>query len=281
MTTGTIIIAAHNEAAVIESTLLALRVAADSGISIVVVCNGCTDETASIARATAVARVVELDVASKTAALRLGDQIAGDGPRIYLDADITMTSSAAIHVLDHLAVERSLAARPPVSFDYRGASWAVQRWYKTRERLPSIEHSLWGAGVYALSAQGRDRFDEFPDIVSDDLFVDSLFCESEVEIVPTTPVVVRTPQRLDDLLRILIRSYRTQGEVARPQGAISSTQRRQLVDIAGLIVRRPGQLPDAAVYCGIVLYARWRAHRTIATGWERDESSRQAQPSES
>ena len=143
---ASIVIAAHNESAVISRCLDALRdVIAGGTVQVIVVCNGCNDDTARIARSHAGVTVLELAVASKVAALRAGDRIAPTGPRIYLDADVVMTSRAALAVVEALRPGRALAARPPIHFDSTGAGWAVRRWYVVRERLPSIRTALWGA----------------------------------------------------------------------------------------------------------------------------------------
>ncbi|MET3769613.1 glycosyltransferase involved in cell wall biosynthesis [Marisediminicola sp. UYEF4] len=275
---GAIVIAAHNEEAVIARCLAALSSVIVSGAAqVVVVCNGCGDDTAAIARQFDSVEVVELEVASKVGALRTGDQLAVPGPRIYLDADVVMTGAAAMAVLSRLSTGGTLAARPPIRFDSTGARWPVRRWYEVRERLPSISRALWGAGTYALSIDGRARFGEFPDIVSDDLFIDSLFSEAETDIVDTDPVIVTTPRRTGDLLKILIRTYRTQGDVQRDDShiPISRGQRGQLRDILALVRRQPGLVLSAAVYAVLIFIARLRARfRSRQGAWERDNSSR-------
>lgn len=271
---GAVIIAAHNEESVIQRCLDSLAEAVAEGVRVAVVCNGCTDRTAELARRYAGVDVVELAVASKAAALRAGDRVAGSGARIYLDADVVMTSRAALDVLTELAEGPPFAGRPPVRFDYAAAALPVRRWYAVRERLPSIQGALWGAGCYALSPAGRARFDEFPDLVSDDLFIDSLFTPAETAIVDTDPVVVTTPRTTADLVRILRRSYRTQREV-RDTAGVSDGQRGQLRDIAGLLRRRPQQLADVIAYVAVILYSRLRARTAGPVGWERDDSSRQ------
>jgi len=275
---GAIVIAAHNEEAVLARCLAALSSVIVSGAAqVIVVCNGCGDDTAAIARGFDSVEVVELEVASKVGALRTGDRLAVPGPRIYLDADVVMTGAAAMAVLRILSTGAAFAVRPPISFDSTGASWPVRRWYEVRERLPSISRALWGAGTYALSVEGRARFGEFPDIVSDDLYIDSLFSPVEVEIVDTDPVVVTTPRRTGDLLKILIRTYRTQSDVQRDASRIpiSRGQRGQLRDISFLVRRERGLVVSAVVYAVLVVIARLRARLRPRHGtWERDDSSR-------
>lgn len=277
-TLGSIVIAAHNEAAVIGRCLDSLGPVIESGlVQVVVVCNGCIDDTARIARSRQKVTVLELTIASKAAALRAGDRAAAAGPRVYLDADVVMTAQAVIDVIRRLADGPALAARPPIRFDSTDARRLVRSWYTIRERLPSIQRTLWGAGTYALSEPGRARFLEFPNVVSDDLFVDSLFSESEIEIVDTDPVTIRTPRTSADLLRILTRTYRTQGDVARTaSGVVSPGQRNQLRDIKALVTGEPRLILAAVVYGAFVIVARTRARlRHGAVDWERDNSSRQ------
>jgi glycosyltransferase involved in cell wall biosynthesis len=279
---GTVIIAAHNEASVIARCLDSLAAAVEAGaVRVVVVCNGCTDATAQSARSRRGVVVSELPVASKAAALRAGDRLAAPGPRIYLDADVVLTSAAAIAVIEALGTGRALAGRPPVRFDTSGGSRLVRAWYTVRVLLPSIRRALWGAGTYALSTAGRARFDEFPDIVSDDLFIDSLFTGSETVIVDTDPVIVHAPRTASDLLRILVRTYRTQDDVLPRSGAgpVSPGQRGQLRDLASLIRRRPWLIVPSVVYVALILLARARARVGPAVvAWERDNSSREATP---
>lgn len=275
MSIGTIIIPAHNEEAVIGRTLAALSdVVSDGDVKVIVACNGCTDRTAEIARGFVGVEVVEVSSASKTAGLRAGDARATDGPRIYLDADVLLTARAARDLNSALS-HGDLAGRPPHRFDTTGASWVVRRWYRIRQDLPSISGALWGAGCYAMSADGRERFKEFPDIVSDDLFVDRVFAGSKTTIVDTDPVVVTTPRRTADLVRILRRSYRTQREVQSPTAGLSPGQKGQLSDLARLLRRDPSRTLDAVVYAVVVSYARLMASVGSAQRpWERDVSSR-------
>ncbi len=87
-----IVIPAHNEGRVIGRLLDELL--ADphaSGPDVVVVCNGCTDDTARVAAARGDrVRVVEIPVPSKHAALRAGDEHARGFPRLYVDADVVL-----------------------------------------------------------------------------------------------------------------------------------------------------------------------------------------------
>src|SRR5688500_11834554 len=102
MTGLSIIIPAHNEAAVVARTLnsiLGNRI--DRPLQIVVVANGCTDQTANVVRGFGdKVELVETPVGNKTHALNLGDRVARYDLRAYLDADIELSDNALQAVID-------------------------------------------------------------------------------------------------------------------------------------------------------------------------------------
>jgi glycosyltransferase involved in cell wall biosynthesis len=282
---GSVVIPAHNEQAVIAGCLAPLAPLAERGeLEIVVVCNGCTDATAEVARAFAGVRVVELPVGSKPAALRAGDRAVTALPRLYLDADVVLPPEAARRVLSVLSEDAParppapLAARPPVRYDATGSTRLVRRYYRARSRIPAVLGSLWGAGTYALSARGRARFSEFPDLVADDLWVDQLFAPGEVAVLDCPPVTVTAPTRTGDLLRVLRRTYRGKAEHhSRNPDTAYETSGGTARDLVRLARSGPSGFVDATVYLGLVLTARilFRLNRRGGS-WERDDSSRTA-----
>lgn len=275
---GSFVIPAHDEAAVIGRGLDRLLTSLGAGIEVVVVCNGCTDGTADVARqAGARVSVVELGAASKVEALRAGDRVATAFPRAYVDADVLVQGATVEAVFRRLGNGGALAARPPLVFYTFASSWFVRRFYRARSGLPAVMRSLWGAGMYALSAEGRARFDAFPAVVADDLFVDGLFRPDEVEVVRAQPVVVMAPTTAAGLLASLRRVYRGNRAAVRPVAAVDRPGTRDTVrDLVRLARRGKGELVDAVVYASAVLAARalsWR-HGRSEGHWERDESSR-------
>lgn len=275
--TGSIIIPAHDEASVILQTLEPLaELAAGEEIDVVVVANGCSDRTAELARTISGVHVLDLPEASKVAALNAAESVTDRFPRVYLDADIVAPAASVLAVLETLEGGAALAARPPFVYDTQGASWLVRAYYRARTRLPANNRALWGAGCYALSEQGRARFGSFPDLISDDYFVDSLFEESEKQVVPAAPVVVRTPRNVEALHRVLSRTYtgNTQLEdhvrAAGGDALPGSGNVRQLARTCGT---SPAALRDAAVYVAFAVAGRWIPTRR-RSAWHRDDSTR-------
>lgn len=271
---GSVIVPSYNEAAVIERTLAHLSpLAVDGYLELIVVCNGCVDNTADIARRVPGVRVIELEVGSKPAALNAGDEAATLWPRLYLDADIAMSPVAALAVLDRLAQGDILAARPAFRYDTTGASWLVRSYYRARQRIPQFKRALWGAGVYGLSQEGHQRLGVFPNITGDDLFVDTLFDSSQKVVVPTEPSVVRTPADAKSLLAILRRNLKAGTEDL--QSGHGPAARTSPASVRALVrsIRGPRSAFDVAVYAAMALVARRPGARNRGR-WERDESSR-------
>lgn len=272
---GSVVIPAHNEAAVIRRGLDALLAGFEPGeLEVAVVCNGCTDGTAALVRAAYPVEVIELAAAGKPAALRAGDDGATVFPRLYLDADVVLTATSARRVLARLRDGTVLAVRPPARYDTSGAGPLVRGYYRARALVPSAGAALWGAGVYGLSAAGRARFAAFPDVVADDLFVGQFFDAGEVEIVDTSPVLVRTPRTIGALLRVLRRVRQGNAEHHALTPAARRTAGGTVRGLLKAAAARPATAPDVAVYLAVTMLARVTCRLAPPAGWARDASSR-------
>ena len=150
-----IIIPAHNEVAVIERTLTALLDQAGPDDEVIVVCNGCSDDTAAVARRFAErVTVLETEVPSKTNALNLGDRAAGSFPRIYADADVSLGVGALKKIIRALESGRWLAVSPDPVMNLAGASWAVRAYYDIWLSLPYCRSGMIGAGYMPCLRKG-------------------------------------------------------------------------------------------------------------------------------
>ena len=275
---GAIIVPAYNEEAVIERTLAPLSQAAVDGFyELIVVCNGCVDHTADIARTVPGVRVIELTQGSKPAALNAGDDAATLWPRLYLDADIQISAGAVLDVLGRLGQGDVLAARPESRYDASDANALVRSYYRARRRVRQHKFAMWGAGAYALSAEGHRRLGSFPAVTGDDLLVDTLFDPTEKAVVATDPSVVKTPLDTSSLLAILRRNHKGSNELRVADQGVAARGKATGLDTAVAVVqtvRGPRSAFDAAVYLVMALAARF-GHRAEQR-WERDDSSRLA-----
>ena len=277
-----VVIAAHNEQDVLGRCLDTLLQAARPGeLDIVVVCNGCTDRTALVAREYGDAvRVIETPKASKTAALNLGDAVVSSFPRFYVDADVTLPLASVRRIAARLVEGDALAASPVMDIDLRGSSLAVRAYYRVWVRMPYVREGMIGVGVYALSEEGRRRFGEFPEVIADDGYVRMLFSSSERTRVDDAPVRIYAPERLSDLARIKTRSRlgRYQLRQRFPDLVARERTTKSYRNAMWTIIVRPWLWPAAMFYAAVQVQSRRRARKQFAAiadyVWERDLSSR-------
>jgi glycosyltransferase involved in cell wall biosynthesis len=278
-----VVIAARNEEDVVGRCLDALLGGAEPGqLEVVVVCNGCTDGTADVARTHGDdVHVIETSIASKTAALNLGDRRVSGFPRFYVDADVALPFASVQRIVGRLAEGDALAAAPAMEIDLQGSSLIVRGYYRVWKDLPYVREGMIGVGVYALSEDGRRRFDEFPDVIADDGYVRMLFSPSERVRVDDAPVRVFAPTRFRDLVRIKTRSRlgRYQLRQRYPDLVAGERTTKSYRRAAWRIVVRPWLWPAAVGYAAVLLESRRRAREQLTSiagyVWERDGSSRQ------
>ena len=276
---STIILPAHNESTVIAKTLESLLRQVEDGDEIIVVSNGCTDETEAIARSFEPRiTVINTPIPSKVNALNLGDQCARTYPRIYMDADITLADGALGVIKQTLASGQYLAVAPDPIMDLGGSSWAVKAYYDIWLSMPFCQSGMIGAGVYALSEEGRKRFDHFPDVIADDGFVRALFKEHERGKAIGAKSIVRAPATLYWLMKIKVRSRMGQMQLAnRYPELIKNEQKNHSGGILSTL-RYPFNWPKVIVYLYISVMSRILARRRLvniaAYQWEKDISSR-------
>lgn len=184
-----VIIPAHNEAAFIGgclARLLASEAPPGRGVEVIVAANGCTDATAQCAagwQADFAARgwrlvVLEDPVASKINALNMAGAVAKGAVLVYVDADVHVTPpliAGLAGVLDRQGAAYA-SGRPVIRVPRSGISRRYARFWM---RLPFMTGDAPGCGVYAVNAAGRQRWQQFPDIIADDTFVRLHFAPDE------------------------------------------------------------------------------------------------------
>jgi glycosyltransferase involved in cell wall biosynthesis len=190
-----VIIPAHNEAGFIAKTLDALLRSDLAGhdAQVIVVANGCTDETVEIARgfeeqARAAGwhfTLVDSAEGGKPLALDLGEAEATGGVLVYLDADVTVTPGligALARALDSEA-PRYGSGTPVIS---RSPSAITRAYARIWTRLPFFTSRAPGFGLFAMNRAGRARFGTWPRVRGDDAFARLVFAPEERVQVPDT-----------------------------------------------------------------------------------------------
>lgn len=276
---ASVVIPAHDEAQVIGRTLHGLLDWPGARrLDVVVVCNGCTDDTADVARRFAGVRVLEIPEPSKQQAVAVGNRVATTFPRVHLDADVTI-SGADLLVLARAVTGDVHAAAPARVLPLRQSSWVVRSYYRVWEQLPQVRDGLFGRGVIALSEEGQRRVDALPRVMSDDLAASEAFVAAERRIVDDAHVVVHPPRTTADLVRRRVRVV-----TGNAQASDLGIRRRSSVTTPSALLRMGARDPRVGVrlplFLGIGLVARWRSRRAVRAGdfttWLRDESSRAA-----
>lgn len=290
-----IVIPAHNEARVIGRLLDALLAGPAGaggarGADIVVVCNGCTDDTARIAGARPGVRVVEVPLPSKHAALRTGDEHARGFPRLYVDADVEIGAADVARLAAAVAAGSGvLAAAPGRDLPLAGCAWPVRAYYRVWQRLPAVREGLFGRGVIALSQEGHARIAALPPLMADDLAASLAFAPGERRVVEDARVTVHPPRTWADLMKRRVRADTSSAQLERHQADTAAGGPRQgdppsartsVADLRNLLRGEPWLLPHVAVFLTAAVAARRTSRKAIRSGdfgtWLRDESSRRS-----
>jgi glycosyltransferase involved in cell wall biosynthesis len=275
--TPTILIPAHDESRVIGRTLRHLQVGMRPGeFRIVVVANGCTDDTAARAREAAPgAKVIETPRPGKAHALNLGRMAAPAGAiLICLDADLEVTAEALRALIAPLQSGEALAAcgRMDVLTDLSAP--LVRAFYRGWRLNPYFGRGKFG-GLFALTSEGVARVFPLPPVTADDEFVRRSFTAEETAFVPDCVFNARAPRTLGSLLRVRRRSLRGARAVSRmgkpsPEGASA-------LGMAARVAARPAELPAFAVFVSVMAAVRVAIAvegRRPDARWERDLTSR-------
>jgi hypothetical protein len=277
-----IIIPAHNESHVIGRLLAQLVTpGGETEFDIVVVANGCSDNTAEIAASFGPAvRVISLPHASKHAALAAGSRAAARFPRVYLDADVELTAADVRALAASLAEPGVLAAGPRRVLALDASPWPVRWYYSVWNRLPEVRRGLFGRGAIAVGRPGYERIERLPALVADDLAVSLCFAPDERRIAAGAKVTVHPPRVVGDLVRRRIRAAESVAQLERTAPAPSASARTRVSDLGAILRREPGLAPQVALFLGVAVLARLGARRAISRGdysvWWRDDSSRAA-----
>lgn len=287
---GAVIIPAYNEAEFIDTALRALLSTGElSKVPVIVVPNGCTDHTATIAEKTLKsldvphqARVISLTEGSKIKAIRAAEAALPPGARLYLDADAICPAATAIALLRAVGAQPTDEPRQMICADVavpsrhvdtsRVTSRAAKSFTDYFYDLPWVRQQTTGRAAYALSARIRATFDEFPEVVADDRWATASLSDYRPTFVPEK-VTVFPAETLPALVSGRRRVYvgNLNPAVATHDASVQSRARGLLKTLA-----KPAQWPGLAVFVAVNSLAKRQAHADVAAGrvtWSDDHNT--------
>jgi glycosyltransferase involved in cell wall biosynthesis len=253
--------------------------ARQQAFEIIVVANGCTDDTAAVAAAYGYpVRVLEIPLPSKRNALTAGDLAAKGFPRVYLDADVELDAAGLWSLAGALDSPGVLAAGPARDLDLTRSAWPVRWYYDVWQRLPHVRHGLFGRGAVAVSEAGHRRIAELPALLADDLAASLTFGPAERRVVSSARAVVHAPCSLGDLVRRRVRVVTGVDQIERTDRAPRSSERTRRGDLLAILMSNPMLAPKMALFLAVTIVARRKGKAAVKkddyTTWLRDESSR-------
>jgi cellulose synthase/poly-beta-1,6-N-acetylglucosamine synthase-like glycosyltransferase len=277
-----IVIPAHNEAGVIVRTLNSILAnKLDRPAQLIVVANGCTDDTAGVVRGGFGDRVelIETPVGNKANALNLGDRAARYDLRAYLDADIELSPDTLQKVVDAFKDPAVRMATPRARHVYRGYNPFLAGYYALWRSMPYVRNGAMGGGFYAIDQQLRSRFTEFPPITADDKFARNLAKPGERRVVEGCYATITMPQTFRDLLKVKTRWTYGNLELAATRPELNENDQNKHEGALKHLVRRPWLWVNVPAFLFVYAYAHRAARKRFANKqsvWERDGSTRPA-----
>jgi len=284
----TVVIAAHNEASVIERGLTALLKDAEPGeIEVLVVSNGSTDDTSDVARRAGAAlgrpvEAIDIEQASKIAALRAAEAALSARPattRVYVDADVVLETAVARQLAAAVDSDKPRLGVVTALVDTSRSGRFVRRYYAVWETLARNRVQGSGTGVLAVNEAGASRIASWPDVVSDDEWVVRQFAAHE-RVVVDARVRQFAARTLSSLVRRrarVVNGLRQLDKISPPSAGTAGAGAR-LGELRAALRRREVSRTDALVFVGVTVCARTLAalRRRVgaATVWSRDASSR-------
>jgi len=278
-----IIIPACNEAAVIEHTLKSIMAChLDRPLEVIVVANGCTDDTAERARRFGpCVQVIETPIGNKSHALNLGDRQANFFPRAFLDADIDLSPNTLQSVVDAFNDPGCRIATPTANHVFDGYNPVLSGYYKLWRSLPHVRKAVMGAGFYAIDAVLRSRFIEFPALTADDKFIRNLARPRERRIMGGCYTTITMPRSFHALLKVKTRWTCGNLELAGARPDLNQNDQNPHQGIAGHLLLRPWLWIHVPAFLFVYLYTHSAARKRLAdnsTAWLRDDSAHSLAP---
>ena len=276
---ATIIIPAHNEASVIGRCLESIYNTIKPGeFEVIVVCNGCTDDTAKVVTTRfPIVKVLETPVASKIDALNYADAEARYFPRIYLDADLTVSADSLKALIRPLQDRKALTSCGRMEIDASRSNAVVKAFYRVWQYNSYFEQGKFG-GLFSVSERGHARITPFPHVINDDELVRRKFCTFDRAYVENCSFTMTAPMTLEGLIKIRLRAIRGTVQIEKMGYPNSDgTSLKRFSKFIARVTRKPSVWLSLPVYLMLSGYIRIKGmlnRPKESDSWERDETSR-------
>ena len=280
----TVIVPAYNEASSIATLLSQIVNGVHSEeYQVIVACNGCLDNTVDVVR-TQFPEVtcLDIDTPSKTNAINRAEALRPGFPRIYIDADVQISSRSVTRLIHTLQSESSPLVVAPRGVPLTEASDRLVQWfYAAWQKTVYFIEDGFGSGVYGLNRTAREKFSAFPDLISDDGFVRTLGPDVRIQVCEESRSRVQAPRNIRDLLAIKVRSKLGKIELSRKNPELHAKRSKESVASGTGSKRRFSRRPspqELLTYFGINAIAELCAICQLRNmdnyRWQRDESTR-------
>jgi glycosyltransferase involved in cell wall biosynthesis len=250
----------------------------DRPLQIIVVANGCSDDTAEKARKFAPAvEVIETPVGNKINAINLGDRAAKYFPRAFLDADCQLSQNLLQCVADAFDAADVRIVAPGVKYVYEGHNPVLAGYYQLWRSLPYMKRNTMARGFYAIDQRLRERYVEFPSLIADDKFIRNLTKPDERRVAKDCFTTVYLPANFKDLLKVKTRWTFGNLELAERRPELNVNDQGEHDGAMAFVLARPWLWVNVPTFLFVWWYAKRAARKKLAekrAGWERDESTR-------
>ncbi len=275
-------IPAHNEEAVLPICLHSLlEQEFDGFLKVVVVANGCEDQSANIAR-NFVGRfeadghellIVETRKLGKANALNLADrQLRKIEMRLYMDADVTPSANLVSECVAALQPGTGVYLCSPKKLIESPVSWVSRSFARIWQNSSVVKDDVLGAGILAMNLCGRQRWGALPDVIADDGFMVSWFAPSERAVLRNATATLSLPEGFVAMLNVCARWDRGGIQLRRDFPFLPYTQRSASFRLCDAL--RHASLLDVLVYVLVRAGSRVLAHQRYwkkRQKWERAE----------
>jgi hypothetical protein len=218
-----VVIPTHHGSHLLDRSMLSLaRQSRTQGLQVVVAVNDTRpdsyDRAIALApdlQAAGIPCVVIRTPSGRSAALRAGDRLLPPGPRLYLDQDAALSPDAVAGLRAVLAPGTGIHFAAPAPRQAFTRSAVTRAYFRIWCDIPYVRRAPATCGAYAVSAEGRSRWDELPELHSDDKWVRWHFAPSERRVVAEEWYEVVTPDGITELFRARRRYQRGNLELGR------------------------------------------------------------------